>query len=107
MYMESIFYTVLILNYHSVKNMSYEKTKYFNYNEDLYDRRACIVVTYTITAINLGVPPQKYYLTGVTVVVVGGGPVLGVFFFVFFLDGRLEEFPVIQCNVHLTVNMCN
>lgn len=38
---------------------------------------------------------EKRYLTGVTVVVLGGGPVLGVLFFVFFLGGRFEEFPVI------------
>ena len=47
------------------------------------------------------------HLTDVTVVVVEGGPVLGVFFFVFFRGGRLEEFPAIECNVHLMVNMCN
>lgn len=36
-----------------------------------------------------------------------GGPALGVFFFAFFLGGRLEEFPAIECNVHLMVNTCN
>lgn len=51
--------------------------------------------------------PTRYHLTDVTVVVVGGGPVLGVFFFVFFLGGRLEEFPEIQCNMQLMVNTCN
>lgn len=43
------------------------------------------------------------YLTDVTVAVVAEGPVLDGFFFAFFLCGRFEEFPEIQCNVHLII----
>lgn len=38
------------------------------------------------------------------VAVVAEGPVLDGFFFAFFLCGRFEEFPEIQCNVHLVMS---